>query len=70
MVKVYGEVCSSKYADVRFEPGDRVMLWIPGGGGYGDPAKRDPDRIAEEVRRGLRDAGGGPALYGWNRSGD
>ena len=36
----------------RFDPGDRVLLWTPGGGGYGDPGKRDPARIQEDLAEG------------------
>ncbi len=35
-------------------PGDdRLVLELPGGGGYGDPHHRDPDLVAEDVRHGL-----------------
>ena len=30
-------------------PGDRLVLESGGGGGWGDPAKRDPAAIAEDV---------------------
>ncbi len=33
--------------------GDRLMLYLPGGGGMGDPAGRDPARVASDVRNGL-----------------
>ena len=48
----YGKVSTSKYANVRFEPGDRVLLVTPGGGGYGDPKDRDPARVEEDLREG------------------
>ena len=35
--------------------GDRLMLHMPGGGGMGDPATRDPDLVARDVRDGLVD---------------
>ncbi len=34
-------------------PGERVVLEFPGGGGYGDPAERDPEVVASERRRGM-----------------
>ncbi len=34
------------------ERGDRVRVKTSGGGGYGDPAKRDPLRVARDVRLG------------------
>ncbi len=50
--ELYGKVSSSKYANVTFEPGDRIQLITPGGGGYGDPRERDPERMKEDVREG------------------
>ncbi len=34
------------------DPGDAVRLLTPGGGGYGDPAERDPAAIARDLRLG------------------
>jgi N-methylhydantoinase B len=33
--------------------GDRLLLHMPGGGGMGDPAHRDPERVARDVREEL-----------------
>jgi N-methylhydantoinase B len=33
--------------------GDRLVLYLPGGGGMGDPAGRDPALVAKDVRDGL-----------------
>ena len=33
--------------------GERLLLELPGGGGYGDPHRRDPSRVADDVRLGL-----------------
>ncbi|MDF1726426.1 MAG: hydantoinase B/oxoprolinase family protein [Sulfitobacter sp.] len=40
----------SKEQDIPLQAGDRVRVRTPGGGGYGDPAKRD-GALAEEDRR-------------------
>ena len=37
----------------RLVPGDRLRFVIGGGGGYGDPFAREPERVAEDVRAGL-----------------
>ncbi len=42
----------SKAQDIALGPGDRVRVRTPGGGGYGDPVRRDPARVAEDVRLG------------------
>jgi len=36
--------------------GDFIRLELPGGGGFGDPATRDPDQVALDVADGLIDA--------------
>lgn len=33
--------------------GERLILELPGGGGYGPPLERDPDRVREDVVDGL-----------------
>ncbi len=39
----------SKEQDIPLKPGDRVRVQTPGGGGYGDPLTRDPQRVLEDV---------------------
>ncbi|MFL5331726.1 MAG: hydantoinase B/oxoprolinase family protein [Geminicoccaceae bacterium] len=34
-------------------PGDRLIVEMPGGGGYGNPFERDPTLVARDVRYGL-----------------
>jgi len=42
----------SKEQDIPLKAGDRVRVRTPGGGGYGDPAERDPELMAEDKRLG------------------
>ena len=49
---LYGKMSSSKYANVRFQPGDRIKLTTPGGGGFGDGRERERARVEEDVREG------------------
>jgi N-methylhydantoinase B len=42
----------SKVTDVRIRRGQKVRLETPGGGGFGDPAARDPERVARDARLG------------------
>jgi N-methylhydantoinase B len=42
----------SKDQDIPLKAGDRVEVMTPGGGGYGDPALRDPELITRDLRRG------------------
>ena len=36
----------------RLAPGDHVRFLLSGGGGYGDPFEREPERVLEDVRDG------------------
>lgn len=38
---------------VYMEEGDSLIIRTPGGGGYGDPLKRNPDLVLEDVNDGL-----------------
>ena len=42
----------SKAQDIPLKPGDRVRVQTPGGGGYGDPVKRDHEAVREDVQLG------------------
>ncbi|WP_395712987.1 hydantoinase B/oxoprolinase family protein [Reyranella sp.] len=42
----------SKDQDIRIGVGDVVRVSTPGGGGFGDPARRDPAAVARDVARG------------------
>jgi N-methylhydantoinase B len=42
----------SKITDVKIRRGQKVRLETPGGGGFGDPGTRDPERVARDVRLG------------------
>jgi N-methylhydantoinase B len=42
----------SKITDIKIRRGQKVRLETPGGGGFGDPATRDPERVARDVRLG------------------
>ena len=55
----------SKAQDITLAPGDRVRVRTPGGGGYGDPGKRDPALVSEDVRLGRYTADEAKALFGW-----
>ena len=37
---------------LHLEPGDVVSIFSPSGGGHGDPRRRDPERVRDDVRAG------------------
>jgi N-methylhydantoinase B len=53
----------SKEQDIPLAAGDRVRVRTPGGGGYGDPAARDPAAVAEDVRLGRYSAEDAARLF-------
>lgn len=54
----------SKAQDIPLQPGDRVRVGTPGGGGYGKPEDRDPALVAEDVRLGRYTAEEARELFG------
>ncbi len=43
----------TRYADYPLKEGDIFRLDTPGGGGYGDPLTREPERVLADVREGM-----------------
>ena len=64
MREAYGKASTSRYSNVSIKRGDRVRLVTPGGGGYGDPAKRDPSALKHDVREGYVSKETATKLYG------
>src|SRR4051794_24277555 len=43
----------TRYADYPLKEGDIFRLDTPGGGGYGDPVTREPERVLADIREGF-----------------
>jgi N-methylhydantoinase B len=54
----------TRYADYLLQAGDIFRLDTPGGGGYGDPLRRDPERVLRDVREGEVSVEAAAVLYG------
>ncbi len=50
---------------VEIKRGDTLIIRTPGGGGYGDPMERDPERIREDVLNGLVSPEAAKKKYGF-----
>jgi N-methylhydantoinase B len=55
---------------VELRPGERVGSRSPGGGGYGDPRLREPERVLWDVREGYVSLERAAAVYGVAIAGD
>jgi len=62
--KEYRPLHLSKDQDIQLAPGDRIRVSTPGGGGYGDPHRRDPAKVARDVARGYYSREQAEALFG------
>jgi N-methylhydantoinase B len=58
-----GEQLGSK-ATIRLAPGEVVSVQTPGGGGYGHPYERDPERVAADGRLGKVSVAAALKAYG------
>ena len=54
----------TKVTGVKLAPGQRVRLESPGGGGWGDPKRRDPERVRRDMRLGYVSADTARRVYG------
>jgi N-methylhydantoinase B len=53
-----------KCSHVRFPPGARLRVVTGGGGGYGDPAQREPELVSTDVANGYVTPGAASEHYG------
>jgi len=54
----------SKDQDIELSPGDVIRVSTPGGGGYGDPFRRAPAKVARDVARGYYTREQAESLFG------
>lgn len=57
---------SKKETNITIHAGDSVTFRTAGGGGYGDPAKRDRAQVARDLQDGYVSAEGAARDYGFN----
>lgn len=66
--EAYGKVSTSKFSNISIQYGDRVKIVTPGGGGYGDPKLRDPEKLKEDILEGFVSEEAAETLYGAKES--
>ncbi len=59
----------SKDQGIRLKAGEAVRVSTPGGGGYGDPGRREPALIARDVAQGYYSEEEAGQLFGWSPDG-
>jgi N-methylhydantoinase B/oxoprolinase/acetone carboxylase alpha subunit len=52
-VEAFGTASPGKFSGITVTEGDEILVVGPGGGGFGPPLRRAPDRVLEDVREGL-----------------
>ena len=70
MTQAFNKRSSSKWANVVVRPGDRLQIVTPGGGGYGEPAKRNPALVREDLAEGYISPANAAAAYGISDRGE
>lgn len=68
IAQAFNKASPSKYCNVPIRPGDKVRVMAPGGGGYGDPLKRDRARVVEDVLEGFISREAAAKYYGFRDS--
>jgi N-methylhydantoinase B len=62
--EIYRPPHTSKDQDILLQAGDVIKVRTPGGGGYGAPFEREPERVARDVRLQYIDAAEAAKTYG------
>ncbi|MEZ4837222.1 MAG: hydantoinase B/oxoprolinase family protein [Caldilineaceae bacterium] len=62
-VHMNGEVVT-RFPPIEFKPGDEIVLRMPGGGGFGPVAERDPALVREDLELGYITSEGAKRDYG------
>ena len=63
-VEEFGTVSPSKFSGVMLHDGDQVRILMPGGGGYGDPLRRDRGKVLRDVAEGFVSPEAARDVYG------
>lgn len=68
LIRNYGKpnevVLASKVANIMIAKDETIRIETPGGAGFGIPAERDPDALADDLRGGLLTAKAAKHVYG------
>lgn len=54
----------TRFTPIAWQPGDEVILRVPGGAGFGDPRAREPERVHEDVVLGYVSLEAARTVYG------
>ncbi len=70
--EAFGAKSYGKFSNIELRAGTTIRLVMPGGGGWGPPRERDPERVRADVAEELLSAGDALAIYGVaiDRNGD
>jgi len=52
-VEAFGTASPGKFSGIAVHEGDEILIVGPGGGGFGPPLQRAPEKVLEDVREGL-----------------
>ena len=63
-VEEFGTMSPSKFSGVTLHDGDQVRILMPGGGGYGNPLRRDRGKVLRDVAEGFVSAEAARDVYG------
>src|SRR5260370_32275808 len=61
--KEIADLPNAKVLMKRLDPGDAITLRAGGGGGFGPPEERDPEKVAHDVRQGYVSAAVARQIY-------
>jgi N-methylhydantoinase B/oxoprolinase/acetone carboxylase alpha subunit len=66
--EAFGVASPTKFTNVVLREGDELHYRTPGGGGFGDPREREPERVREDVLEGWVTRGAAARDYGFEET--
>ncbi len=54
----------TRFTPIQWQPGEEVILRVPGGAGFGDPKEREPERVRDDVTQGYISVDAAREIYG------
>jgi N-methylhydantoinase B/oxoprolinase/acetone carboxylase alpha subunit len=68
--EAFGVASPTKFTNVVLREGDELRYRTPGGGGFGDPREREPERVLEDVLEGWVSREAAARDYGFQEVGE
>jgi len=68
VIRLSDGTCPHPKSRSTIQPGEKLTMIYPGGGGYGPPRERDRDAVARDLKEGYITLDAARRFYGWEKN--